>query len=274
MMHFVTVATKSSLYFPFLLESCAKNEIDLQVLGWGGQYTSHMYKIYSIMNYIDALPDTDVVCYFDAYDVIVARNKREIEEKYMQISTSTERGFIVSRDIDNDNIVQTLVNFFLFPKCFETRMNMGTFVARVQDLKVVLGALCSEFAGCTTNANDQEEFVRLCRKNKEFFQKYIAVDVTKEIFMVFGGGGVKSVDVQKFAEQDKKSGPCIVHCPGICDMFPLIEHLGYSVDPHEKSRILIEIGQARFQRRRTVYMVVAAIVMMTAIVLAILRSRS
>lgn len=252
-LHFITVATKSSLYFPFLIESCAKNDINLKVLGWGGEYTSHMYKIYSIMHYIDALPDNDIVCYFDAYDVIVLKNKTDIYDKFVHIRDATQRGFIVSHDIDNDNIVQTLVNFFMFPKCFDVRMNMGTFIAHVKDLKMVLGLLCSEFDGCTQKANDQEEFIRLCRKNKELFQKWITIDVTKEIFMVFGGGGVTSVNVQQYIQQDTKSQPCIAHCPGICDMFPLIEYLGYDVNKEDKALILNEIATSRFNRRKNVY---------------------
>lgn len=59
--HFVTVATKEDYFFPFLIESCNKNDIHLNVIGWGESYPSHMFKVKKIMEFIANLPDQDVI---------------------------------------------------------------------------------------------------------------------------------------------------------------------------------------------------------------------
>jgi hypothetical protein len=68
--HIVTVATESKYYFPYLVESCKKHGLNLEVLGFGEKWTGFNMRFRLMTDYLKQLPENDIVCFVDGYDVL------------------------------------------------------------------------------------------------------------------------------------------------------------------------------------------------------------
>lgn len=201
----------------------------------------------------------------DAYDVIVARNRSNIAEAYLDISRKTAKNVIISQDLSGSvNAVQWFINIFKYPSCLKSQLNTGTFIGNVKDLKILFGFLCSKFDECNKKGNEQKEFINLCKKNEEWFQKYAVIDHDKRIFCVLGGSGSTRIDLQTYLRQESVSKPCIIHCPGACDMFPLITYLGYKVEHDMKAIILKRLSLSRQGRIKQVVSYILIILLVIA----------
>lgn len=71
MIHYVCVATKSKLYFPYLKQLLP----ELTVLGMGTKWKGFIMKYELLGEYLKILNnDNDIVCFIDAYDILPTKN--------------------------------------------------------------------------------------------------------------------------------------------------------------------------------------------------------
>ena len=97
-MKLITVATHSEAYFPYLKQSCEKNNADLIVLGWGKKWDGYITKLKLVMNYCKSLEDDDIICFVDSFDVIMLRPINELEKAFRVFHKLTDHTIIVGYD--------------------------------------------------------------------------------------------------------------------------------------------------------------------------------
>lgn len=83
-MKLVTVATHSERYFPYLELSAKRNGHDLVVLGWGEKWQGFAWKFMLMLEYLKTLKPDEIVCFVDAYDVVILEDPKTIEGFYRQ----------------------------------------------------------------------------------------------------------------------------------------------------------------------------------------------
>ena len=83
--HIITVATDPKYYFPYLVESCKNLGKELKVLGMGEKWEGFNWKYKQMVEYLNQLPKTDIVCFVDGYDVVCCRNLNELPRAFLKI---------------------------------------------------------------------------------------------------------------------------------------------------------------------------------------------
>jgi hypothetical protein len=84
-MRLVTVATHSERFMPWLTESCKRFATPLTVLGWGETWQGFGHKLQLVQTFLQSLDAQEVVCFIDAYDVILLRELASFEQLFMQM---------------------------------------------------------------------------------------------------------------------------------------------------------------------------------------------
>ena len=61
--------------------------MDIKVLGMGKPYFSHSLKLLYMSDFLNTLPEDDIIMFVDAYDVLIISDKKTILEKFLQKKT-------------------------------------------------------------------------------------------------------------------------------------------------------------------------------------------
>lgn len=209
-MKLVTVATHSERYFPILLESCNRYDIDLTVLGWNQKWGGFMMKYDLMKEYLDSLQDTDIVCFVDAYDVIVLQPLDELERKFISMNAN----IVVAYDTG-------IFHKYIFGTCKGLRINSGTYIGYVCSLKQMLSQMCIENNCKSKSLDDQRVLTMYCKNND------IKVDIESKMFFTKKYNTKCKIIDKKVIYNN--SYPCILHGPGNHNMDDILRQLGYNI---------------------------------------------
>jgi hypothetical protein len=225
-MHIVTVATEDEGYFKFLKESCERNGAKLEVLGWNTPWQGFSYKIKLMHEYLQTLPnDNDIVCFVDGYDVIILQHVNKIQQLFEQ----SGHNILISRDIEA-SISKDLYLSLLFGKCHNYRINAGSFIGRVKNLKQMYKEIIQKY-DLKKHKDDQVILTNICNQNKD-----IGIDLKRELFLVINS---EDKNISKLVVHNKQlmfgsTYPCILHAPANYDINHLLEGLGYDTSSMKK----------------------------------------
>ncbi len=227
-MKFVTVATHSQGYFEYLLQSCKRNNIHLDILGWGMKFNGWVWRLNLIRNYFNSLDPEEIVCFIDAYDVIILQDISEIEKRFKALDSD----IVIAEDFNIDPYREILARWFVFGICNDTRINAGTYIGYVKDIVWMMDTIC-ELNDCDGNLklDDQKMITDLCIQLPLRFH----IDKQKDIFLCMC---FKTpihlaeiyVDNQKMLHYKKKYNPCILHGAGGPKLEQIIDLLGYNIE--------------------------------------------
>ena len=127
--HIVTVATESKYYFPYLIESCKKNNMELTVLGFGKKWEGFNWRFNLMREFLITLPLDDIICFVDGYDVICTRNLNELKDTFYTIKNRTKCKIIVGYDNVMNKILNNIAKIY-----FTGDINAGTYIGECKDL--------------------------------------------------------------------------------------------------------------------------------------------
>src|SRR5947207_2162558 len=85
-MIFCTVATHSERYFPSLLASCERHNCRLVVLGWQQKWQGFSWRYNLVKDYLQSLDKNEIVCFIDAFDVIILQDANKIAEAFRRLN--------------------------------------------------------------------------------------------------------------------------------------------------------------------------------------------
>lgn len=200
----VTVATQSERYFPILVESCKKYGADLVVLGWGQPWEGFLMRFRLMMEYLDTLDDDDIVCFIDAYDVVLLTPLDILENRFRSIGAKI--AVAVEKKSERE---------YFYGSCQNKSINAGTYIGYVSSLKDMLKDICISHNCEDSKLDDQKILTSYCRKNNVY------IDVNKLLFQVYKKG-------------EPPLDTCILHGAGNVDMTQVLEKLGYDVTNIER----------------------------------------
>ena len=105
MVRLVTVATHSQFYFPWLLESCKRYNTKIEVLGWGEKWKGFTWRFSLMIEYLKSLDPEEIVCFIDAYDVILLRPLEDIVSYFNDIIKMTILIILIKYILENVKII-------------------------------------------------------------------------------------------------------------------------------------------------------------------------
>ena len=221
--HIVTVATESKFYFPYLVESCKINGVELEVLGYGEKWRGYNWRFRMMLDYLKKLPDDDVVCFVDGYDVICCRNLHELKEEFLKIKKNTNCKIVTGKAYASPFV--KFLGSIHFGLCNDEILNAGTYIGLVKDLKIIISEIYEN--NPQDNADDQQLIIKQC---KTVPHNYV-IDADGKLFVTIA---YSLSDIRKYVEIDNKktlyfneNRPFFVHSAGNGFLDTIIKDLGY-----------------------------------------------
>jgi hypothetical protein len=214
-MHIVTVATKNEGYFDCLLQSCKRYGAKLEVLGWGQKWQGFTMKFMLMKQYLEKLSDDDIVCFIDAYDVILLRSIDELEKQFV----NSGKKIIVAKDDDNINVFLRLY----FGACKNTSINSGTYIGYVKYLKSLLKTIHSNH-NLKEEKDDQMILTKVCNETDD-----ISIDVNRDFFIVTLNLHDKNIKIDNGKIMCGNHYPFILHAPANYDIDDVLINMGYDL---------------------------------------------
>lgn len=223
-LHIVTVATESKFYFPYLVESCKKNGVNLTVLGYGEEWKGFNWKFKKMIDFLKTLPQDDVVCFLDGYDILCVRKLNDLVPEFLKIKKEINCKILVGSEQHF-----TFLKYgtqLLYGKCENKLVNSGNYMGLAKDVLEILEDIYEK--NPNNDNDDQVLLIKYCVKNPEVFY----IDTESKIFLVYMS---PLTDVRSVVTIKNKNvyyngnSPFFVHTPcGFLDK--LIIDKGYDYD--------------------------------------------
>ena len=168
----IVIATQKDIgYFNTLVESTKKNGFELIVLGmnkeWNGLSDKYKYWI----EYLETLPDDEIVMLNDAYDVIILDTPDNILKKFKSFNKpvvcSIQKGFMAE---------------LVFSKCFNHIICTGNIVGYTKPILTIL-KLIVKHKDLWKGNSDQIIFNEICML-EPYIKNNIGLDTDQTLFYV------------------------------------------------------------------------------------------
>ncbi len=233
-MKLVTIATHSDGYFEYLKKSCERLNSELIVLGWGQKWTGYSFKSQLLQSFLKDLPDDEVVCCIDSFDVVLLRSAGELEKSFREFSEITGAKVVVGFDRASSSIIK-MGSKIQFGSCHGYQVNAGTYIGYTKELREMIDAIY-----LNPKLDDQLLLTNYCRK----YPNKTHIDSASIFFLTINNPFGKSFYDPTVMEIDSASRlwfrgvrPFFAHGNGNTDMNSLIEKLGYSMSRKEKIKL-------------------------------------
>jgi hypothetical protein len=234
-MHLVTVATESKGYFPVLWQSVDRFGAKLHVLGWKQRWRGFVWRLMLLREFLEGLADDEVVCFLDAYDVVLLRDPKELEAAFLSLSAATGCRLIFGCDKPKP-VVLKAASTYMFGNCQNKSINAGTYIGYVSAIRDMLESILAETSD--PSADDQVQVVRFCN----VFPDKIHIDCDNILFLTFintlrpfeEDSNVKISDGQLFHNGIR---PFVAHGAGQTSMDSLVIDLGYDLPDADRLAI-------------------------------------
>lgn len=234
-MKLVTVATQSERYFPWLEQSCKRFNVNLTVLGWGEKWKGFSWKIYLLVKYLKSVEPDEIVCFIDAYDVILLKPLQELEKRFIELHQKTGCKIVVGQDKALNAFHKFIVKS-IFGSCNKSNINAGTYIGYAKDLITLLkGAyqLDPRF-----DSDDQVLLVKYCNIVPDAFY------IDDESYCFFTYTNPLQLTGHQLYEQDA----CILHAPGTTNITSFLKEQGYKFTTEEERELNTILNQAFIQK--------------------------
>ncbi len=225
-MKLVTVATHIDGYMPWLKKSCEKYKTTLYTLGMGEKWQGYNWKFLKMKEFLRSVDPNEIICFMDAYDVILLRDPSSLEEDFLSFCKLTGKKIIVGCDKPKP-IYMKILAYATFGKCDDEMLNSGTYIGKASDLFYMINEM-SRISNDDPSVDDQVLLKDWCSMNTNL----IHIDCDNLFFMVVG-------DPQRDLEIKKSKNPYFLHAPGNTYIDNIIEDLGYEMTKEEKEKIKI-----------------------------------
>lgn len=230
-MKVVTVATHSFGYFPILVESCKRNNIDLTVLGWNETWTNFQFKFQQIRQFLNKVRnETEWIVYIDAFDVLVLGDMSKLEKRLKKIDKEGI-DFVIALDKFTTKM-ETIVCQTFYGNFEGFFLNAGMFATKKERFLDMINSI-EQKNQKKKNYDDQSELVWYLNnaKNKDrifidfqnniFYNAYVKHLILNKT--IFKNGRIYSIETKKFTD------PIFIHFPGNQDFKYICEFLGYQI---------------------------------------------
>lgn len=207
----ITFATDDQGYFQALKSSCAMNNLELVVLGWGEKWTGFLQKPRMVADYIRKLDPMEMIVVVDAFDVIILQNADEIQKRFDHLTRhcdpKSKPQVVIGVDNVNGPWIYDLFSFMFFrTACWKRPLCMGVQIGSAD----VMLRIFEIFKDAIDNEDDQVILNRQCTKIKD------SITVDDSGYLIYNSCVLKSL-----YKNTNKTKPCVVHAPGYKQLFSL-----------------------------------------------------
>jgi len=229
-MHLLTVATQSDGYFPYLQMSCRRHGIELTVLGWGEKWRGWMWRLGLVRKFLGSCKPEDVVCFIDAYDVIMLQPLQVLESRFVAMVPPGVESVVVAHDIAQSSVRETMA-VAMFGRCKGLRINAGTYVGRAGVILKMIDYMCSAGACASAKTDDQVLLTGLCRSRPDA----LIVDTGRQLFLTIANHrrnidlAAAKISVDGRVLSVAGATPCVLHAPATTRLEGVLQLLGYPV---------------------------------------------
>ena len=279
-MKLVTVATHSESYFPFLLESCNRYGAELVVLGFNQPWQGFNHRNVLMKEYLKSLPPDEVVCFIDAYDVLLLRPLEDLEAFFVNFNKVTGARIIVGCDQTATGEKLSLNSQLYFGACNNKHVNAGTYIGYVADLRDMISHILNKISD-DVEADDQLLIRKYCSATK-----HVHIDCDRIFFLTLVGGKnmhfpLNHPKINVVVDPDSHDlhfnniRPFFVHGAGHINMLNLVEALGYDVSPEQRSAIQKYNEEWVDERMylRTIPLVIAIVILFIVLVVILILTK-
>lgn len=205
-LHVCTVATHNDPGLFRLQRSCQRKGVPLVVLGQGRPYPSNGIKLQFVKEYLDTLPDDDILLFIDGFDVIILDDGQTILEKFLSKNTpffiSKEMNFgpAFSRDL--------IANYPNAPTNFQF-INSGGYIGYVKFIKQLFDSLSFQI-----NIDDQDQIHVHFLKNRDKYCLDYFCDIFLSLYDVKWSDLLVDCQQSKILLLPTNTKPSIIHGNG------------------------------------------------------------
>jgi hypothetical protein len=238
-LHIVTVVNESKYYFPYLQETCERNGKPLEVLGIGEKWTGFNFKYKKMVEYLKKIPENDIVCFVDGFDVICVRDLNEIKNAFLMIKNETNCKMIVADDIlDFIPIINShIINDLYFGNCNGEYLNSGTYIGHAKDILYILSKILQLYS--EDHADDQKILTEYCKKHSN----EIFIDKKNELFLAIGRTNRELDDlfiIEKGEVLYNDHRPFFIHAMAGGFFENTLRKLGYTMNDDIKNKLFYD----------------------------------
>lgn len=247
MIHIATVATESQYYFPYLVESCRRHGKELKVIGYGEKWQGFNWRFRLMIDYLKSLPENDIVCFVDGYDVICCRDLNEMSHVFLDIKEKTGCKMITGTEI-----VKTFsagyFGYIYFGRCRNEAINAGTYIGIVKDLLEILPDIYN--LDDRDDADDQQLMIKYCQKTNNV----MIPDKDNKLFLTIVNS-LSEIDQYIDIDENKRvtyhsNNPFFIHAPGYGYLDGILNKLGY-----QPNNIKNELYKNLFVKKTMMYLI-------------------
>ncbi len=141
-LHIVTVATDIKYYMPYLIQSIKRNNNELIILGLNMKWGGWVWRLNVINEYISKLPEDDIICFCDGYDVLCLRDLNEMIDEFNKIKNREHCKIICSHDLTFSNNKKKSALWFTC-SITDDVINGGFYIGQIKDIKYMLHIISS-----------------------------------------------------------------------------------------------------------------------------------
>jgi len=211
-MKLITVVTHSDFYFPILKESCAKNKLELIVLGFGKKWKGFTWRFGLLKEYLSTLDPDEIVLVTDGFDVIVLHTN-ELLDKFHSYKTD----ILFSAEYVN-GFLYNWINQTIYPECHGNNLSVGAYMGKVSALLNFYENFCKLYDCSEYQLEDQRAVSKWCPNS-------IKLDTKGLIFYNHNLTTEYNIQGNKILTPDTE--PCIVHGAGNANLHSIAELYGY-----------------------------------------------
>lgn len=250
-LHIITVATHSQYYFPYLVESVKRHGKNLEVLGFNEKWLGYNWKFKKMLSHLTTLPDDDIACFMDGYDVLCLRNLDELTNKFIEIKNRTNckmiaGGYGTTNEVTSFSRLNSILGHMFYGKCNNTSLNSGLYIGYVKDLLIIISNIME--INNKDDAEDQVLLTKYCNKNCDD----IYVDDNCELFLNIYAPLKelsKYVDIHNNKIKYNNNYPFFIHACGGGYLDDTLIKLNYTLD----KSINDELYDNHFKKKIPVY---------------------
>jgi hypothetical protein len=172
--HIITIATKPGGYLKWLEQSCKRNGTNLIILGMGTEWKGYINKCILVKEFLENLPEDDIVCIIDAYDVLMLQHVDILKDKFIKHTENTDYKLICAKD----PLTTNLLHSWYYGTEENITINAGTYIGFVGFIKTMYKDMIEMYNSNNLLSDDQillnKFYINhkneiLIDKNKKFF---------------------------------------------------------------------------------------------------------
>lgn len=186
-------------------------------------------------DYLRKLPDDEVVCFVDAYDVILVRPLEELEREFRRFAKRTGATVVVGCEKPQWAFLRW-AQHAIFGTCGGKPVNSGTYIGRCKDVHAMIQDMLH--LSQALDEDDQVIMTRFCTTHPRMH-----VDCDSRFFLTLCSPlqsalhSCTDIRIRNGMFMFRDRAPFLVHGNGQTNLNDLIIALGYNMSPEEQDRI-------------------------------------